>query len=81
MLFAFFLVFRHKARWDTLGEVIADLSSEGVMGLVDCGLTIAFVLARVPPTLGKILSTFVGFLGNFSLRRLLVFPQPGAVRT
>jgi dolichol-phosphate mannosyltransferase len=75
------VLFRHKARWNTLGEIIAYVSSVGVMGLLDYGLTIAFILAGLPPTLGKIVSTFIGFVGNFSLRRLLVFPQPGVVRT
>jgi dolichol-phosphate mannosyltransferase len=75
------VLFRHKARWNTLGEIVAYLSSVGVMGLVDYGLTIGLVIAGLPPTLGKVVSTLVGFIGNFSLRRLVVFPQPGVVRT
>jgi dolichol-phosphate mannosyltransferase len=75
------ILFRHKVRWNTLGEAIAYLSSVGVMGLVDYGLTIGLVIAGLPPTLAKVVSTLVGFIGNFSLRRLLVFPQPGVVRT
>jgi dolichol-phosphate mannosyltransferase len=74
-------LFRHNARWNTLGEAIAYLGSVGVMGLLDYGLTIGLALAGLPPTLGKIVSTLIGFIGNFSLRRLLVFPQPGVVRT
>jgi dolichol-phosphate mannosyltransferase len=75
------ILFRHNARWNTFGEAIAYLSSVSVMGLLDFGLTIGLALAGLPPTLGKIVSTLVGFIGNFSLRRLLVFPQPGVVRT
>jgi dolichol-phosphate mannosyltransferase len=75
------ILFRHKARWSTLAEVIAYLSSVSIMGLVDYGVTIGLVLAGLSPTLGKIVSALVGFIGNFSLRRFLVFPQPGVVRT
>jgi dolichol-phosphate mannosyltransferase len=75
------VLFRHRARWNTLGEVIAYLSTVGVMGLVDYGLTIGLVLAGLPPTLGKIVSALLGFIGNFLLRRFLVFPQEGIVRT
>jgi dolichol-phosphate mannosyltransferase len=75
------ILFRHKARWNTLGEVVAYLGSVGVMGLVDYGLTMGLVLAGLPPTLAKVVSTLVGFVGNFSFRRVIVFPQPGVVRT
>jgi putative flippase GtrA len=75
------ILFRHNARWNTLGEAVAYICSVGVMGLLDYGLTIGLVFAGLPPTLGKIVSTLIGFVGNFSLRRLIVFPQPGVVRT
>jgi dolichol-phosphate mannosyltransferase len=75
------ILFRHNARWNTFGEAAAYLGSVGVMGLLDFGLTIGLALAGLSPTLGKIVSTLVGFIGNFSFRRLLVFPQPGVVRT
>jgi len=32
------------------------------------------------PTPAKAVATFFGFVGNFLLRRFLVFPQPGVVR-
>lgn len=74
------ILFHHKARWNTLGEIIAYLASVGLMGLVDYGLTVGFVAAGLAPTFSKIIATLAGFVGNFLLRRFLVFPQPGVVR-
>ena len=50
------------------------------MGLIDYGLTIGFVTAGVAAIFSKVIATFVGFVGNFLLRRFFVFPQPGVVR-
>jgi dolichol-phosphate mannosyltransferase len=74
------ILFHHKARWNTLGEVFAYIGSVCLMGLVDYGLTIGFVALGAAATLSKIIATLVGFVGNFLLRRFLVFPQPGVVR-
>ena len=74
------LLFRHKARWNTFGEVAAYLCSVSLMGLVDYGLTVGFVVAGVAPISSKIIATCAGFVGNFLLRRFLVFPQRGVVR-
>lgn len=75
-----FVLFRHKARWNTFGEVIAYVASVALMGLIDYGLTVAFVGLGVAPTVSKIIAAIAGFIGNFLLRRYLVFPQPGVVR-
>jgi dolichol-phosphate mannosyltransferase len=74
------ILFQHKARWSTFGEVAAYLCSVFLMGLVDYGLTVGLVAAGTAPVFSKIIATCVGFLGNFLLRRFLVFPQPGVVR-
>jgi GT2 family glycosyltransferase len=42
--------------------------------------TVGFVVAGVAPIFSKIIATCTGFLGNFLLRRFLVFPQRGVVR-
>jgi dolichol-phosphate mannosyltransferase len=75
------ILFHHKARWDTFGELAAYLCSVLFMGLVDYGLTIGFVATGVAAIFSKVIATFFGFVGNFLLRRFLVFPQPGIVRT
>jgi hypothetical protein len=51
------------------------------MGLVDYGMTIGLIGAGIAPTFSKIAAAVGGFIGNFLLRRFLVFPQPGVVRT
>lgn len=74
------VLFRHKARWTTVGEVVAYLFTVVAMGVVDYGLTVGLVALGLLPTLGKTVATIIGFFGNFLLRRYLVFPQPGVVR-
>jgi dolichol-phosphate mannosyltransferase len=74
------ILFRHRARWNTLGEIVAYLATILLMGLVDYGMTIGLVGAGVAPTFSKIAAAVGGFIGNFLLRRFLVFPQPVVVR-
>jgi dolichol-phosphate mannosyltransferase len=74
------ILFHHKARWNTFSELAAYLCSVFLMGLVDYGLTVGFVAAGAAPVFSKIIAAFVGFVGNFMLRRFFVFPQPAVVR-
>ena len=74
------ILFHHKARWNTFGELVTYLSSVILMGLVDYGLTVGMVAVGVSPAFSKIVATLAGFVGNFLLRRFFVFPQPKVVR-
>jgi dolichol-phosphate mannosyltransferase len=74
------LLFRHNVRWNTAGELVAYLVTIALMGVLDYGLTIGLVASGLGPTPAKAIATFFGFVGNFLLRRFLVFPQPGVVR-
>lgn len=74
------ILFRHRARWNTFGEVIAYVVTIIMMGLPDYGMTVGLIGAGIPPTSSKIVAAVAGFVGNFLLRRFLVFPQPGVVR-
>lgn len=74
------ILFQHKARWSTLGEVIAYGATVALMGLLDVGATAALVAAGMTATAAKIVSVGIGFIGNFLLRRFLVFPKPEVVR-
>jgi putative flippase GtrA len=74
------ILFHHKARWNTLGEIVAYLATVLFMGLIDYSMTVALIGAGMAPTLSKITAAVAGFIGNFLLRRFLVFPQPGVVR-
>jgi putative flippase GtrA len=74
------ILFQHKARWSTVGELIAYLATVSIMGLADVGLTVGFISSGMAPTWSKIISVLIGFAGNFLFRRFLVFPKPPIVR-
>ena len=74
------VLFRHNVRWSTAGEFAAYLVTIVSMGVLDYGLTIGLITSGLHPTPAKAVATFFGFVGNFLLRRFLVFPQPGVVR-
>lgn len=69
------LLFRHKARWSSGGEIAAYLATLAIMGAFDAGITLGLAGAGMPPLLSKTLAAVFGFLGNFLLRRYLVFPE------
>ena len=74
------ILFRHKARWNTLGEIVAYVVTILLMGTFDYGITVGLIGTGVTPTFSKVTAAVGGFIGNFLLRRFLVFPQPGVVR-
>lgn len=68
------LLFRHKARWSTAGELTAYIFTLLIMGIVDIGVTKVLTVWMQAPLWGKIIASIVGFFGNYFLRRKLVFP-------
>lgn len=71
------ILFRHKARWTTGGEIVAYLLTLAIMGAFDVGITMTLAGAGMSPLLSKSLATLFGFVGNFLLRKYLVFPEKG----
>ena len=69
------ILFRHKERWSSIGEVFAYVITLLIMGALDYALTKAFIIAGVTPGLSKALSSIIGFLGNYLLRKFIVFPE------
>lgn len=69
------ILFRHKARWTTIGEIAAYLVTLAIMGAFDAAFTISLVGVGLPPVVSKSLAALCGFIGNFLLRRFLVFPE------
>ena len=67
------ILFRHKARWGTAGEIAAYILTVLVMGVVDFGITAGLLACSWPAMAAKTLATFCGFVGNFFLRRNFVF--------
>jgi glycosyltransferase involved in cell wall biosynthesis len=68
------LLFKHKARWSSLGEIGAYAVSVIIMGALDYVLTIGLINSSAAPFTAKVLSVLVGFMGNFLLRKYFVFP-------
>ncbi len=69
------ILFRHKARWSTAGELFMYLLTVVMMGGFDIGLTVALAGLGVMPLAGKTIATGLGIVGNFLLRRQLVFAE------
>ena len=69
------LLFRHKARWNTLKEISIYLLVVSSIGTFDIGLTTFLVDARFTPWLAKLTATVIGLVLNFVGRRAFVFPE------
>ncbi len=69
------ILFKHKARWTTFGEISAYLITLAIMGAFDMTITTSLAGIGISPVLSKALAALLGFVGNFLLRRYLVFPE------
>jgi glycosyltransferase involved in cell wall biosynthesis len=73
------ILFRHKARWNTGMELFWYLFSVVIMGTIDFSVT-RLLISLIPFfTLhwsgAKFFASLIGFIGNFILRKVLVFPE------
>jgi putative flippase GtrA len=73
------ILFRHKARWNTGVELFWYLFSVLIMGAIDFTVTRLLITAIPFFTIhwsgAKFIAAIIGFIGNFLLRKLLVFPE------
>jgi glycosyltransferase involved in cell wall biosynthesis len=69
------ILFQHKARWNTAGEMFLYIVSVAFMGCIDYGATRGFLFLAGNPLWAKFWASILGFVGNFLLRRQLVFPE------
>jgi glycosyltransferase involved in cell wall biosynthesis len=69
------LIFRHRAKWNTIIEVLVYLGVVVAVGLVDLYCTRFFVSIGIGATLAKILATSIVLVLNFAGRRFIVFPE------
>jgi glycosyltransferase involved in cell wall biosynthesis len=69
------ILFQHKARWNTAGEVFLYILSVAFMGCIDYGVTRGFIILAWNPLWAKFWASIIGFVGNFLLRKRLVFPE------
>lgn len=67
------ILFKHKARWTAKGEIFAYLLTIAIMWAADYACTSGLYVLGMDIMPAKIASTIVGFVGNFLLRKYLVF--------
>ncbi|MBE7707606.1 MAG: glycosyltransferase [Cyanobacteria bacterium SIG27] len=69
------LLFKHKARWNSFGEIVTYLITLVIMGAIDYYVTYWLLLAGLGNFWAKALSSLIGVIGNFVLRKYFVFPE------
>jgi glycosyltransferase involved in cell wall biosynthesis len=69
------ILFRHKARWSSGGEIAVYMLTVIFMGFVDYGLMWSFTAMGIGPVISKTFAAGLGFILNFALRRQVVFPE------
>jgi glycosyltransferase involved in cell wall biosynthesis len=69
------ILFRHNARWNTPTEFFMYLLTLAIMGLFDLGVTLGLLGLGASAIFSKSIATVLGFVGNFVLRKYLVFPE------
>lgn len=67
------ILFRHKARWNTFGEILSYILTLIIMGSVDYGCTYALLVLGTGSFWAKTISSIIGVIGNFLLRKYFVF--------
>jgi glycosyltransferase involved in cell wall biosynthesis len=69
------ILFQHKARWNTAGELFFYILSVSFMGVIDYTTTLGLITHTGHLIWAKLWASILGFAGNFLLRKLLVFPK------
>ncbi len=69
------LLFKHKARFSTFGEIIAYIITLIIMGSLDYYCTKALLLLGTGNFISKASSSLIGVIGNFLLRKYFVFAK------
>jgi dolichol-phosphate mannosyltransferase len=77
-LLCILLLFRHKARWNSISEILLFLLVVTLVGILDLAITKMLFDMGTSPALAKFVATMVGLVLNFSDRRFLVFPEPAS---
>jgi dolichol-phosphate mannosyltransferase len=71
------LIFRHKARWKTVTEVLVFLAVISSVGVIDMYLTRWLISLNLALWAAKATATALGLVLNFAGRRYIVFPERG----
>ena len=73
-----FFLFRHKARWSSVLELILYVVVVGLVGIFDVWTTGSLLFLGIAPWLSKSIASMLGLALNFIGRRYCVFPEQGA---
>ena len=68
------LLFKHKAFWNSSMEVVMYMITLIIMGGLDFSVTYLWILIGGGQLTAKLIACVVGLIGNFVLRKYLVFP-------
>jgi len=77
-LLCILFLFRHRARWNSISEILLFLLVVTMVGVLDLGITKMLFDTGSSPALAKFVATMMGLVLNFSGRRFLVFPEPAS---
>jgi dolichol-phosphate mannosyltransferase len=77
-LLCILLLFRHKARWSSAGEVLVYVFVVGLLGLADLWMTQLLLVTHMSAWKAKTIAALTGLVFNFLGRKHLVFPEPSA---
>ncbi len=72
------LLFRHRAKWNSVGEIIIYTLVVCLVGLMDFGATKLIIATGTSAWLAKSVGCLLGLIFNFAGRRYFVFPEPSA---
>jgi putative flippase GtrA len=75
-LLCILLLFRHKARWNSVNEMIIFFVVVALVGVLDLEITKFFMLLGTHAWISKLFASIIGLIFNFLGRRFLVFPEP-----
>ncbi len=70
------LLFRHRARWNSVVEIVMFVLVVGAVGILDLVTTRLLVLSGVTAGLAKAASSLLGLAWNYAGRRWVVFFEP-----
>ncbi len=71
-------LFRHKARWNSVWEVVIYGGVVITVGTVDLAITEGLYRLGYSAESAKVAATLLGLLFNFAGRRFIVFPEPAS---
>jgi len=77
-LICIFILFRHKARWNSSLEVLVYILVVGIVAILDLWITKSLLELGVLPALSKIVATGLALILNFIGRRFFVFSEPSS---